>query len=132
MDEEKKEDQESEPTKEDKPVFDQLDGVMDRLYKFAMNHKVDAAAYVALVLGIIISFFNPTIGGSMVGVIFGLYYGDEVLRFAEGMQTYIDQEGSFKPLIMAGTLLCLLFALPFFFFALALVVAVKAILDKGS
>jgi len=78
---------------------------IEDLYRFAQSNTGDTIAYVAMVLGILILFFNPLYGGLLIGVVFGLYFSKEIAIPVRNLEEFIEEMGMVKSLILGGLLL---------------------------
>lgn len=117
----------------DEGVMEKLDFAAEQVMDFSRSNKVDAAAFVVLILGFFISMFNQEVGAAIVGIVTGFYFGSDVLAYLTGINTYIAKEGMFKTLVIGVAALALFIALPYFFIGLGAVVALRALLNtRGS
>lgn len=93
--------------------------------RFAKTNQGDTAAYIVLILGILISFASPIIGGALVGAIVGIYFANEIIYLIKHAKDFIETRGIVKGIVLAGTALLLFFSLPTLFIAVAGAVALK-------
>src|SRR3989338_8342495 len=78
---------------------------IEELYKYAKSNTGDTIAYVAMILGILILFFEPLYGGLLVGFIAGLYFSDEIAKPLRSIEESIEELGMVRSLIFGGLLL---------------------------
>lgn len=88
----------------------------------------DLVSYAILALGILFLFFSWWIGGSLIGIIFGIYFSGEIIEFARTMQRFVEEQGTVRSLILLGTTIGLFIMNPAFFVAAAIGVGVKQLL----
>lgn len=110
------------------PEKDKLDGI----FSFAKKNTRDTIAYILLLLGIIWLFFNPFYGGILVGAVAGLYFSEEILNFLRTIKDDIDNYGTARSLLIAGTLLALFISAPGIFVGAAIVIVLKELLASSS
>lgn len=113
-------------SRSDEPQKDRL----QQLFAFAKDNTRDTIGYVLLLLGILLMFFPVTsiIGSLIVGIIFGLYFIDELIDAFRNYASMIEEHGPIKSVIFGGTLLALFFRAPFVFVGAALIVGLKLLL----
>jgi hypothetical protein len=95
---------------------------------FMKENTKDTIAYVLLIAGIMMMFFDNVAiyGGLVVGVIFGLYFAKELAYLVTNATNLIEQEGTPKSLMFGALLLIFLIKAPFVFIGAALVAVLKA------
>lgn len=113
----------------DEGVMEKLDYAAEQVMDFSKSNKIDAAAFVVMVLGFFIAMFNPDVGAGIVGIVTGFYFGGEALSYVTNLNAYIEREGMFKSLVLGVATLLLFVALPYFFIGFAAVVGLKALLS---
>lgn len=101
---------------------------VEDLYKYAKTNTVDTVAYVAMILGILILFFEPFYGGAIIGVVAGLYFSEEILKPLQSIEDFIERLGMVKSLIFGGLLLAFFIKAPMIFVGAAIAVGVKQLL----
>jgi uncharacterized membrane protein len=103
----------------------------DRFQKFfhtATNNVRDIIAYVLLILGIILLFFQHLYGGFLIGLVAGIYFSKEIIYLINNYEDFIENEGLVRSLILAGTLLAFLISAPAIFVGIAIAIALKILL----
>jgi hypothetical protein len=101
---------------------------VEEIYKYATANTRDTIAYILLITGILLLFFEPSYGGTLIGVIVGLYFAGEIYKLVVNYRKIIDNLGIVKSLILAGLLLAIFISLPMLFFGMAVAVALKQLL----
>jgi ABC-type phosphate/phosphonate transport system permease subunit len=102
---------------------------VEEIYQFAQTNTRDTVAYVILATGLLLSLFNASwLGYTLVGIVFGLYYGREMYAFAASYREFLKEKGHVKSLILAGTLLGIFIAAPFLFVGALVAVAFRQFL----
>jgi hypothetical protein len=77
----------------------------DDLLSFAKENTRDTAAYILLIIGFLLLFFEPLYGGTLIGALVGIYYSAELLYVAKNAQRLIEEFGMVKSLVLGGALL---------------------------
>lgn len=105
----------------------------DGIYKYAKTNPRDVIAYLLLVVGIILLFFQPVYGGIIIGIVAGIYFGEEIISVIKGYDDFVEEQGLVRSLILLGILLAFFISAPAIFIGAALVVCLKFFLagDKG-
>lgn len=114
------------PLKTEEKRKDKFESLLD----FAKENTRDTIAYIVLIIGILLMFFNSTsvYGSLCVGVIFAIYFIQELCALYNNAHTLIEEHGLVKSFVFGGTMLSLFFRAPFLFIGIALVVAIKMLL----
>lgn len=105
-------------------AMEALDEIAENSWEFAKTRKADTAAFITMVVGVLVSIINPMLGGTLVGIITGLYFGPSLYSMLRRPQKLIDGHGMFKVVIGMTAILTLLIALPFFFIGCAITTAI--------
>jgi hypothetical protein len=79
---------------------------------FVKDNLCESVCYVILFCGLIFSIFNPFLGGSLVGLILGIYFSQEVIEKASSFKEFIIREGIFRGFIIVAAVLALLIEAP--------------------
>lgn len=77
----------------------------DDLLGFAKENTKDTVAYIFLIVGFLLLFFEPLYGGTILGVLLGLYFSSEFIGFWKKSNEWIEEWGMVKTLVLAGILL---------------------------
>lgn len=132
--EEKKENEEK---VEEGSVKDKFNETLDNLkknekiediYNYAKSNTADTVAYVAMILGILILFFEPFYGGTIIGVVTGLYFSKEIMRPVRNVEAFVEEMGMVRSLIFGGLLLAFFIKAPMIFIGAAIAVLFKQLL----
>lgn len=99
----------------------------DALLDYVRNNTKDSIAYIVLVIGILLMFFDAysPYGGMAVGIIFSLYFINEIGFALANYKDFIEEYGPVKSLVLGGTLLALFIKAPFVFIGIAIVAVIK-------
>jgi hypothetical protein len=92
---------------------------------FSTSTTRDIIAYVLLVIGIILLFFQPLYGGLIIGAVGGIYFSNEVIAFIRTIEAFIDEQGIARSIVLAVLTLAFFIAAPAIFVGAALVIALK-------
>jgi hypothetical protein len=77
----------------------------DDLLGFAKENTKDTIAYIFLIVGFLLLFFEPLYGGTILGVLLGLYFTVEFVDFWKNANEWIEEWGMVKTLVLAAVLL---------------------------
>ncbi len=89
----------------------------------------DTIAYILMLIGLILLFSEAAwYGATILGVIFGLYFGTEIHLFFRDYQLLIEREGLVRSLVFAGTLLAIFIASPFLLIGALVAVLIRQVL----
>lgn len=98
------------------------------LFTFAKKNTRDTVAYIFLIVGILLMFFESFYGGLIIGIVLGLYFTNEIYSLIKNYRNFFDEEGIVRSLILGGTVLAFFIAAPSIFIGAAIAVAVKIII----
>ncbi len=79
---------------------------------FVKNNLPESIAYVILFAGLILSIFNPVLGGALVGIILGAYFSQEIMDRSLAFKDMVVREGIFRGFIVIAAILALLLEAP--------------------
>jgi hypothetical protein len=85
-----------------------LGGIVD-VFK---TNMVDTVAYLLLAASLLYCFFEPFIGGVIVGFIMGLYFSRHAFRLAAQFREFLIAEGIFRGFIIIAALAALIITAP--------------------
>lgn len=97
------------------------------IYEYLRGNTRDTIAYVLLVLGILLIYFEPIYGGLLVGIVAGIYFGEEIVKFIKDWKFFIDKEGIPRSLIVAGVIFAFFISAPAIFLGAFIALLVKQI-----
>ena len=81
---------------------------IEDIYNYARSNTGDTIAYVAMIVGILTLFFEPFFGGTIIGIVTGLYFSKEIIRPIKNIENFIEKLGMVRSLILGGLLLAFL------------------------
>lgn len=117
------------PSNEPKGNKTHKGGSNDDLLHYFKTHIRETIAYILLVLGIILLFFKPVYGGLLVGIVAGVYFGDQIVNYIKAVKADIDKSATpadlAKHLIILGIAIALLISAPGIFIGAAISIAIK-------
>jgi len=87
-------------------------GASENFFQFLMNNKWDAFAYVILFIGLLLSIFEPFVGGLIVGAILGLYFSRQTKESIIKLKEYLVVEGIFRGFVLVAAAIALFIASP--------------------
>jgi hypothetical protein len=114
----KKEPLESKKEPEKKDNFESLLG-------YAQSNPRDVVAYVLMILGIVLLFFQPIYGEFLIGLVFGMYFAKEIIHAINNYESFINENNLGRSIILCGALIALLIIAPAFFIGAAIVIALR-------
>ncbi|MEI8365194.1 MAG: hypothetical protein WCF65_02140 [Parachlamydiaceae bacterium] len=102
--------------KDDKPKLSipSADSVLD----YFKSHMRETASYILLIVGILLLFFDPLYGGLIIGVVSGIYFGDDIVCYIKRWRK--EACASCNNQQIAHHVICLGLALAFFIAAPAI------------
>lgn len=95
------------------------------LFNFAKTNTRDAIAFIILIIGIILLFFERFAGELLIGVIFGLYYSIEIESLFRNFNEFIEEQGAARGVVLGITALALFISAPGIFIGTILAVIIK-------
>lgn len=99
---------------------------------FASDGTMDIVAYIVIALGLLFTFFNPTVGGVLVGVVFGIYFAGAIMCHLKGVENTYNKLGMPNSIVLAGGLLALVISIPTFFVTAAVVGAITSLIKPKA
>lgn len=116
-----KEQEKEEISQEKKDSSEKLPG----LFNFARTNTKDAIAYIIMIVGIILLFFERFSGELLIGVVFGLYYSTEIQSLFRNFNEFIEEQGVVRGIILGVTTIALFISAPGIFIGAILAVIIK-------
>lgn len=104
---------------------------IEDIYRYAKRNTGDTVAYIAMILGLLILFFEPFYGGIIVGFVTGLYFSKEIMIPIRNIEGFIEKLGMVRSLILGGLLLGLFIKAPTIFLGCAIAVAIKQLTSSN-
>lgn len=118
------------PSKIDKP--EEIEEIPEKkeerfhgLFHFAKTNTRDAIAYIMLIVGIILLFFERFSGELLIGIIFGLYYSMEIQSLFRNFNEFIEEQGIVRGIVLGVTAIALFISAPGIFIGAILAVIIK-------
>ncbi len=102
---------------------------VDQVVRYASRNTRDMLAYILMLTGIFLLYFQPAYAGALVGVIFGLYFSQELADFAKNYQSFFDKIGPVRSLILLGLIVAFVISAPFIFLGAIVAVAVRQLIE---
>lgn len=101
----------------------------DDLMDYFKNHSRETISYILLILGILLLFFEPIYGGLIVGIVAGIYFGEEVVNYIKNWKSSINSRDGYtevaRHLIVAGLALAFFISAPAIFLGAAISIGIK-------
>ncbi len=106
--------------------------VVQNIYLIARSVQRDTIAYAVLVIGLLLTPWIPLWGGALVGIVFGIYFCDEMLSRVKGFRKYLEEEGTAKSIVFAGAIVAILIWLPTLVLGAIAAVGIMALVRRSS
>lgn len=91
------------------------------------DQTLDIVAYVVIFLGLLFTFFNPTVGGVLLGAVLGIYFSHEVMQAFKSVEGWYHSLGMTRSIIAGGAFLGLMISIPTFFIVASVVGAITSL-----
>lgn len=104
----------------------------DHIGHYIKHHSRETITYILLILGIVLLFFHPLYGGILVGIVTGIYFGDEIVDYLLHLKTAIHSSGIARNLILAGVAIAFFVSAPAIFLGIAIAVGMKQLFVSNS
>ncbi len=99
------------------------------LFTYFKNHTRETISYVLLILGLLLLFFEPVYGGLLIGIVAGIFFGNEIVSFIKNWKTTINSQSQYsevaRNLILAGLALAFFISAPAIFLGAAISIGIK-------
>jgi hypothetical protein len=131
----KKAESDSEPKKhEDKAaeIGTQAKEAVEKVYKLATNVRRDTIAYIIMAVGLVILPWLPLWGGAIVGIVFGVYFSEEMLKRIKSFRHYLEKEGQAKTIVIGGAILALLLVIPTLVLGAIAAVGIVSLINRAT
>lgn len=112
------------------PPLNENNGYPDNLLDYCKTNLRDMIAYALLIIGILILFFEPIVGGLLVGLVFGIYFGNEVIAYLTHWKEGIHYQRVAKHIIIAGLAIAFFISAPAIFIGTAIAMAIKQLFNE--
>jgi hypothetical protein len=106
-----------EPRKKDDKINDVVD--------YIKANAKETICYILLIIGIILIFFDPFIGETLVGLIAGSYFGEEIIEAYRTRKDFVASEGIARSLIFGGVVLAFIICAPGIFLGAIIAIGIK-------
>lgn len=101
---------------------------IEEVINYAKANNRDTAAFIAMVIGTFIIYFTPFYGGTIVGIVTGLYFTKEILSPLRNLECSIEELGMVQSLLFGLLLLALFISAPMIFIAALATVLIKQLI----
>ena len=117
-------------TKDDKNENDHAKEKVKGLMDFVKTNPKDVVAFLILIAGVILLFFERFSGELLLGVVFGLYYSQEIQALLTHFNEFIEEQGVVRGIVLGVTALALFIAAPGVFIGALLAVIVRYLFNS--
>lgn len=97
----------------------------DYLGGYFQAHSREIITYILLLLGILILFYEPLYGGILVGLVSGIYFGDEIIDYIIHWKNAVSSTNVARHLIIAGITVAFFISAPAIFLGAAIAIGIK-------
>jgi hypothetical protein len=84
----------------------------ENFFQFLKKNKWEIFAYVVLIIGLLLTIYEPFIGGLLVGAILGIYFSEKTKDALSGFKDFLSHEGIFRGFILVAGAIALFIASP--------------------
>lgn len=105
---------------------------VEGFYNFTKTNTGATIAYIILFVGVLLSIFQPFVGGLLVGIIAGVYFGDKILDWMLHAKDRIETNELILNLILGGVILGVFVQAPGIILGIAAVIAIKYLMSQKS
>ena len=125
--------QKTEPKDKFSKTIDSIkkDPKIESLITYAKKNTWDTVAYILMLLGIVWIFLNSFYGGILVGLVAGIYYGNEIVEFVKSANKKINEIGIPQALILGLTIVAFFILAPGIFIGAAISAGIKHVVVKN-
>lgn len=99
------------------------------LINYFKTHSRETIAYILLVVGILLLFSEPVYGGLIVGIVAGIYFGNEIIDYLKTWKTSINSRNNYpevaRHLILGGLVIAFFISAPAIFLGCAISIGIK-------
>lgn len=120
------------PEDNNKASKNRIIGDTDYLGGYFKLHSREIITYVLLILGIILLFFDALYGGILVGLVSGIYFGDEIIDYILHWKSSIHDHGVARNLIIAGIAIAFFISAPAIFLGAAIAIGIKQLFVEST
>lgn len=82
------------------------------VYRSVKGVKSDTFTYVCLSIALVFLPWMPSWSGAIIGMIFGIYFSEEMFKRIRAFRNYMEKDDQPKTLVLGATLLAIFLALP--------------------
>lgn len=101
----------------------------DTLLAYFKNHVRETISYILLIVGILLLFFEPLYGGVLVGVVSGIYFGNNIVgyirQWKSGVCTSCTHNEVAHHVICLGLAVAFFIAAPAIYLGAAIAIAIQ-------
>ncbi len=104
---------------------------IDPIISYAQKNTQDTIAYILLVIGILWMLAYPFNGGILTGLVVGFYFSKELVEFIKNFNTYLEEQGYGKSIVLGGGTLALFLMAPGIIIGIAAMAGLKFFLKSN-
>lgn len=112
-----------------KPDYSFKNEKLDGLVSYARDNVRDTVAYIVLIVGLILLFFQPFYGGMLIGLVVGLFFTSEINALFRNVNEIIEKEGMVRSLILGALVLAVFISAPAILIGIAVAVALRLLIE---
>ncbi|MBA3603380.1 MAG: hypothetical protein H0W50_07020 [Parachlamydiaceae bacterium] len=109
----------------------------DELTEYIKNNPKDVIAYILMIISLIMILFGSYFeyaryANLIIGLIFGLYFSEELAFLVTNIREFIEEYNLVKALVCGGTILALCLQVPLFFLGVAIITAIRILWPESK
>ncbi len=106
----------------------------DALTEYIKKNPKDAIAYILMVISLLMILFNfyTDYANLIAGIIFGLYFADELAFLVTNVKSFVEEYELVKTLVLGASLLVLCIQVPLFFIGAAIITGIKILWPESK
>lgn len=124
------ENKDSDPNK-NKPESGFKKEKLEGLMSYAKDNVRDTIAYIVLIVGLILLFFQPFYGGTLIGLVVGVFFCNEITAIVKNVNGIIENEGMVRSLILGALVLAVFISAPAILIGVAVAVGLRLLVDPS-
>lgn len=106
----------------------------ETLLDYFKHHSRETVSYILLVLGILLLFYDSVYGGLVVGVVAGIYFGDELVTYIKNWKNSMNSQDDYaevvRHFVLVGLAIAFFISAPPIFLGAAISIGIKQLLIR--
>lgn len=101
----------------------------DSLVDYFKHHARETISYILLITGILLITYWPFYGGILVGVVAGIYFGDEIVNYIKNWKGSLSSTANYsqmsRQIVLLGLAIAFFISAPAIFLGAAIAIGIK-------